>query len=517
MKTGSINIIFTRPAWPNFYKFFLALFLLGTVSPLLFAADEFETIKLSDGTSLVLNGVGKVKQLSDDYYYGALYLNRPEHDIDKIIRLNTPKRMQIRIAYKNISARRFGQYWKEAIAINNPRNIWEPHIKSILGFTRFFNQTLIKGDRIDLDFLPEHGTMVYLNGVLLGEISFLDDVLLGKKQSAAFYNLLLMTWVGDRAPNPEFKKAILGYLMINNTDLAVQLQQEFLSLQPTAERIKQVAEAQKKIENNIPGLKLAGNKKKKRPKTKSSSKKKSSAKKNVVKATKKTGAVKKSTTGTKKSTLKKPKKNASGSKPKDSKAKGSKTASTRKIASKGVSSINNAATKIPVATKITSVKTAVGSKAPAKEDGEVTAKNQNKLPSEGQDSQASREKVTEQPVKLSAAQRLKLFEARTEYGKLLRRKIRQHQFFPMRKLIRVRKYRKLMERGQMKAEGTLWVKIARDGSVLSTRMEESTHNSILDDAAIEMVEKADPLPPMPPILEGNDFEFLVKIAFLSPQ
>ncbi|HFB64012.1 MAG TPA: energy transducer TonB, partial [Aeromonadales bacterium] len=104
-----------------------------------------------------------------------------------------------------------------------------------------------------------------------------------------------------------------------------------------------------------------------------------------------------------------------------------------------------------------------------------------------------------------------------EYGKLLRRKIREHQSYPLKKMLRVRRYRKLMEKGPMKSEGILWVKIARDGSVLSTRMEESTKISILDKAAIQMVEKADPLPPMPKLLVGNDFEFLIKVAFLSPK
>ncbi len=472
MKRRTSIPIFERPLWHVFFITMLLAILSGSLN----AAENLKNVKLSDGTLLTLNGIGKAKQLSDDYYFGALYLIEPFGAIDDITYINNPKRMQIRIAYKSISARRFGQYWKEAIAINNPRNIWEPQVNSVLEFTKFFHQKLLKGDIINLDFLPDRGTFVYLNGVLLGDI-----------RNPSFYNLLLMTWLGERPPNPDFKKSVMRALANEDADQVIKIQQKFLLLRPTDKRIKQVAAEQKKNESDLTGIKAAGGKEK--PKPKAIARNKAPKKKTKAKTVKKT-----------------PVKKVASNKKKKADKKSDKTA---KIAAKTVGKVIE---KIPAGAEIAAAKTTTKIKAPLNNDKQEKTKkapNKKKI--------AAKVKTEDKPEKLSASERLKIFEARSEYGKLLRRKIREHQSYPLKKVLRVRKYRKLMEKGPMKSEGILWVKIARDGSVLSTRMEESTKISILDAAAIQMVEKADPLPPMPKLLVGNDFEFLIKVAFLSPK
>ncbi len=478
MKRRTSIPFFERPLWHVFFIIMLLALLSGSFSVTLNAAENLKNVKLSDGTLLTLNGIGKAKQLSDDYYFGALYLIEPFGALDDITYINNPKRMQIRIAYKSISARRFGQYWKEAIAINNPRNIWEPQVKNVLEFTNFFHQKLLKGDIINLDFLPNRGTFVYLNGVLLGDI-----------RNPSFYNLLLMTWLGERPPNPDFKKSVMRALANEDADQVIKTQQKFLLLRPTDKRIKQVASEQKKIESDLTGIKSTTIKEKSKTKPKLADRKEIPKKKTKVKTVKKTPV----------------KKVASNKKNKADK----KSDKTAKVANKTVGKVIE---KIPAGAEIAAAKTITKIKASLKKDKQEKIKkapNKKKV--------AAKVKAEDKPVKLSASERLKIFEARSEYGKLLRRKIREHQSYPLKKMLRVRRYRKLMEKGPMKSEGILWVKIARDGSVLSTRMEESTKISILDKAAIQMVEKADPLPPMPKLLVGNDFEFLIKVAFLSPK
>lgn len=470
MKRRSTNPIIERPHWQAF--FIITMMVAVLLSSSLSAAEDLKTIKLSNGTQLTLNGIGKAKQLSDDYYYGALYLIQPYGALNDITYINYPKRMQIRIAYKSISARRFGQYWKEAIAINNPRNIWEKKVKSVLEFTDFFNQKLIKGDIINLDFLPDKGTFVYLNGTLLGDI-----------RDPAFYNLLLMTWLGDRAPNPQFKKAVMRALGTDHADLAIELQKNFLLLHPTDKRKKQVASEQQKIENSVTTAKPNNEK--------SKTKKKSLAKEKVAN---KKGKTKKVSSNNKAKATKKALK--TGAAPK-------KTI---------INTTGKVIEKIPAGVEIATAKSTDKTKQSGKNEQKSVTK---KVPKKKKE--ITKVKAPDKPAKLSASERLKLFEVRSEYGKLLRSKIRQHQSYPMKKLFRIRKYRKIMERGPMKSEGVLWVKIARDGSVISSRMEKSTKVSILDNAAILMVEKADPLPPMPKSLEGNDFEFLIKVAFISPK
>ncbi len=470
MKIGVAKIVIAKVILMQLFFTLLFVLVLGFTPHTLRAAENIKTITLKDGTQLNLNGIGRAKQLNDDYFLGALYLIEPFGNIDDITYINNPKRMEIRIAYKKISSRRFGQYWKEAIAINNPRNIWEPQVKNVLRFTRFFNQNLLKGDIINLDFLPDRGTFVFLNGILIGEI-----------RNPSFFNLLLMTWLGNRPPNQQFKQGVMGAYGADDVDIAIKLQQSFEALKPSAKRKLNVLAKKNKAEN-------------------SANEKKNNNKSKVVKK----------------------------SKAKVTKTKGKK--GNKNSLKPAVKKTKNTTLKLPVSRKKTSVKIvpklSVAASAAAKitTKKKLKAKSQNKkklkaVNSTKKNNAKKTKKVVAKvaPPKLSASARLKIFEARSNYGKLLRNKIRLHQAFPLKKMLRSRKYRKMMEKGAIRADGIIWVKIARDGSVLSSKMEQSTKIPLLDAAAIQMVEKADPLPAMPKLLEGKYFEFLVKIAFLSPK
>jgi len=442
--TGKINT--------GIVELFVCVFLFLAMSTIsnTQAAENLVNSKLSDGTILTLNGIGKAKRYSDDYYLGALYLTQRYKTSDDITYLNSSKRMTIKIAYNKVSSRRFGQYWKEAISINNPRDIWEPQVNDVIDFVEFFKQDLYRGDVINIDFLPNKGTFVTLNGLKLGGI-----------RNPSFYNLLLMTWLGDRAPNPAFKRGVMGLNSDeSHVDEVLKIQQQFQQLNPTKKRIQQVRSKQLKLAKT-----KEGTPKKKSKIVKKDNSKTKSQKKTVSKSPSKT----KSKAVAKKTTPKK---------------------TNTKIATAKIQPKINLANSKTQSLKVTKSK--------------PKAKVVKKKP---------------KPVekKLSASDRLKLFEMRSAYGALLRKEIRKHQAFPLKKMLRIRSYRKKMEKGPVQSNGIIWIKIARDGSVMSSRMEESTGVKQLDQSALEMVEKADPLPKMPKKLEGNEFEFLVKVSFVSPQ
>ena len=59
---------------------------------------------------------------------------------------------------------------------------------------------LKKGDSMDVDWVPDKGTVIHLNGKALAEP--LPDL--------AFYNALLKIWLGDKPADSALKPALLG-------------------------------------------------------------------------------------------------------------------------------------------------------------------------------------------------------------------------------------------------------------------------------------------------------------------
>ncbi len=450
----TIGINFNRPTMKNLLTF--TLFILILIPIPIKAAEIIKTSILHDEKELILNGIGRAKQLSDSFYLGALYLQQPFRSVDNITYINNYKRMQMRIVSRRVSSRRFSQYWKESISINNPRNVWEPQVADVLAFTDFFSKTLKKGDIVNIDFIPGLGTFVHIN-----------DVVMGRIRNPGFYNLLIMTWLGNRPPNEQFKLGVMGG---NDADTAIQLQNQFKDLFPSAERI---AESKSWLDENSDDNQVAA--KKKTP-NKKKTPKKTTAKKTV----------------TKKPPVKKPTTKKTPTK----KVVAEETKSAKKQAVDTGSAVNDVVVPPIPASDLKPV------------DVIVKKTSQEVKPAVVEE--------TKEPEKLSSSDQLKLYTMRTEYERELRGNIRQFQKYPLRKMLRNRSYKKQMAKGPIESEGVLWIKIARDGSVISSKLEQSTGISILDQSAIEMVEKADPLPEMPLVLNGETFEFLVKLKFVSP-
>ncbi len=201
------------------------LFTLFTLSPTTVQAeDEILSTLLNDGTTLELNGYAKANYLLNDFYLAALYLPQPSNDMSVITNPSDPKRMEIRILTKRFSARQFGQYWKETISINNPRDVLQPQIQNVLAFIKLFPVALVEGDVIDIDNVPAQGTLVSINKQLMGSVS-----------DPQFYSLVLNAWIGPRPPNDDFKVNIVqGHGAALNADL----QQQFSAVSPSSKRIE---------------------------------------------------------------------------------------------------------------------------------------------------------------------------------------------------------------------------------------------------------------------------------------
>tara|TARA_R110002110_G_scaffold86743_6_gene226324 strand:+ start:12451 stop:13215 length:765 start_codon:yes stop_codon:yes gene_type:complete len=80
-------------------------------------------------------------------------------------------------------------------------------------------------------------------------------------------------------------------------------------------------------------------------------------------------------------------------------------------------------------------------------------------------------------------------------------------------LARHKQYPPAARRRQIEGVGLLRFVIRRDGHVLSYGLDKGTGSRILDTEIERMIERAAPLPPMPPELEGARREFTIPIRF----
>lgn len=92
--------------------------------------------------------------------------------------------------------------------------------------------------------------------------------------------------------------------------------------------------------------------------------------------------------------------------------------------------------------------------------------------------------------------------ARMRYEELLFAWMNRHKQYPM-----------LAQRRGLQGSGSVRVRIDRDGRVLERSLTRSTGETMLDQAALDMVRRASPFPPVPEEYAGASFEFVAPIEY----
>lgn len=67
-------------------------------------------------------------------------------------------------------------------------------------------------------------------------------------------------------------------------------------------------------------------------------------------------------------------------------------------------------------------------------------------------------------------------------------------------------------RGQKNLETIIAIRIGRDGQIADIQFEKKSGNAYLDESALRAIKKANPLPPLPPGFEGNQFDVGVRFT-----
>ncbi|MBM3345458.1 MAG: hypothetical protein FJY55_02995 [Betaproteobacteria bacterium] len=172
------------------------------------AAAELAGVKLEDrarlsgaGPELVLNGIGLRTRMVFDVYVGGLYLTEKKTAAADAVALAGPKRVAIHIL-RELTAQQFTESLSEGIR-NNSTPAEQAALKArVDGLLDIMNaiKTVRKGDVILLDYLPETGVQVLVNGQPQGRPVPGED----------FQRALLRIWLGDRPADAALKRGMLG-------------------------------------------------------------------------------------------------------------------------------------------------------------------------------------------------------------------------------------------------------------------------------------------------------------------
>lgn len=158
-----------------------------------------DTISTDSGQVLILNGLGLREKLWVDVYVGSLYLVRKSDNVDEILSMAQPWRIQLDFVYKEVTSKKLIGAWREGFEKNQSAAVLEQLNARIDQFYQYFATDAHAGDQYSLDYLPAQGTRVSLNGKLLGVIRG-DD----------FKQALLAIWLGKHPADKGLKRGMLG-------------------------------------------------------------------------------------------------------------------------------------------------------------------------------------------------------------------------------------------------------------------------------------------------------------------
>ena len=153
-----------------------------------------------DGVDLVLNGAGLRNFMFFDVYVMALYLPKRVTDAHAVLRQDLPRRLQITFLRDVVTERDVDFLMDGLVENNTPEELTviQPQLDHFLRIVRAMGK-VAKGGVVQLDYLPNVGTRVWLNQRLLGTVA-----------GAAFNRSVLKIWLGDHPTQADLKRALLG-------------------------------------------------------------------------------------------------------------------------------------------------------------------------------------------------------------------------------------------------------------------------------------------------------------------
>jgi Chalcone isomerase-like len=186
----------------------LAAALIGAAVASVAPAAEVAGVKLDDKVriapntpELVLNGAGIRTRFFVKVYVGGLYLPEKKTAAPDVLALGGAKRIQLAML-RDLTAQQLADALNEGFAANNPpadQERYKGQLAELLAVMNALGQAK-QGEVIALDFVPDSGTRVLVNGVAKGK-PIPDE---------GFYRAILKVWLGDKPVDADLKRGLLG-------------------------------------------------------------------------------------------------------------------------------------------------------------------------------------------------------------------------------------------------------------------------------------------------------------------
>jgi hypothetical protein len=153
------------------------------------------------GTSLVLNGAGLRQRFKTDVYVIGLYFEEPKLLAQTAIDHYGPKRIALRLM-RDVTAKSLVEALYEGIRDNATESEFAKLKPAADALSAIMLPLAIakKGDVVALDYLPNIGSQVVVNGRATGQ----------PVPGHELYSALLKIWLGDSPVDADLKLSLLG-------------------------------------------------------------------------------------------------------------------------------------------------------------------------------------------------------------------------------------------------------------------------------------------------------------------
>lgn len=167
---------------------------------------EVEGVKLDataqvGNTALQLNGAGLRVKVFFKVYVAGLYVPQKANNVAQLLAQKGPRRITLTML-RNVDAESFTKALNDGLRDNHTEAqlaAMKPQIDALNASLKAAGEAK-KGDVIQLDFAPDSGTRVTVNGQVRGSAIAGED----------FFTALMRIWLGDKPVDGNLKKGLLG-------------------------------------------------------------------------------------------------------------------------------------------------------------------------------------------------------------------------------------------------------------------------------------------------------------------
>jgi hypothetical protein len=165
------------------------------------AGVKYDNTARVAGETLQLNGAGIRYKAVFKVYTAGLYLNQKAGTPEAVIASPGPKRIHV-VMLRDIDANELGKLFTRGMQDNSPRDEFSKSIPGTIRMGEIFSakKKLSNGESFSVEYVPNTGTSVLVNGKVMGE----------PIKEPEFFTGLLRIWLGKSPADTNLKDALLG-------------------------------------------------------------------------------------------------------------------------------------------------------------------------------------------------------------------------------------------------------------------------------------------------------------------